>query len=114
MLMYPGSPNIQIKLLTLISDNDEIGNSVLKLVKEKEVIGISKSITSKEYYESKKQEYKVDVALKILSFLYDGSKYAEYKDTVYKIERTYLSGQYIELYLMETNIKRSDINGNNG
>lgn len=66
--MYPSSPNIKIKLLTLISDNDEIGNSILKLVKEKEVIGISKSITSKEYYESKKQEYIVDVALKILIF----------------------------------------------
>ena len=36
------------------------------------------------------------------------------KIPIYKIERTYLSGQYIELYLMETNIKRSDINGNNG
>ena len=45
--MYPSSPNIKIKLLTLISDNDEIGNSILKLVREKEVIGISKSITSK-------------------------------------------------------------------
>jgi len=112
--MYPSSPNIKIKLLTLINDVDNIGNSTLKLIKEKEVIGISKSITSKEYYESRKQEYKVDVALKIISFLYDESKYAEYNDIIYKIERTYLTGQYIELYLMETKIKRSDINGNSG
>ena len=112
--MYPSSPNIKIKLLTLINDVDSIGNSTLKLIKEKEVIGISKSITSKEYYESRKQEYKVDVALKIISFLYDESKYAEYNDIIYKIERTYLTGQYIELYLMETKIKRSDINGNSG
>lgn len=114
MFMYPSSPNIKIKLLTLINDVDNIGNSTLKLIKEKEVIGISKSITSKEYYESRKQEYKVDVALKIISFLYDESKYAEYNDIIYKIERTYLTGQYIELYLMETKIKRSDINGNSG
>lgn len=112
--MYPSSPNIQIKLLTLIDDTDNIGNQQLRFISEKEVIGISKSITAKEYYESKTQEYKVDIALKILSFLYDGSKYAEYKNKIYKIERTYIAGQYIELYLMETKMKRSDINGNSG
>lgn len=110
--MYPSSPNIKIKLLTLIDDTDNIGNHQLRLISEKEVIGISKSITSKEYYESKTQEYKIDVALKILSFLYDGSKYAEHKGLIYKIERTYIAGQYIELYLMETKMKRSDISDN--
>lgn len=93
---------------------DDIGNAKLRLVKEKEVIGINKSITSKEHYESKVSEYKVDLALKIQSFIYDGSKYAYYNELMYKIERTYLQGQFIELYLMETKIKVSDIDGFSG
>ena len=97
-----------MKLLPL---NDKIGNKGLVFVSKKEVIGISKSVTSKEYYESKKHEYKVDLSLKIQSFLYDGSKHALIDNKVYQIERTYLSGQFIELYLMETKIKVSDING---
>ena len=109
--MFPSSPNIKLKLLMLETIKDNIGNSVLRLVKEKEVIGINKSITSKEHYESKAREYKVDLALKIQSFIYDGSKYAYYNETIYQVERTYLSGQFIELYLMETKIKVSDIDG---
>ena len=90
---------------------DEIGNQGYGFISKKEVIGITKSVTSKEYYESKKNEYKVDMALKIQSFLYDGSKYAIIDDSIYQIERTYLQGQFLELYLMETKIKVSDIYG---
>jgi len=43
--------------------------------------------------------------------LYDGSKYAIINDLIYQIERTYLQGQFLELYLVETKIKVSDING---
>lgn len=110
--MFPSSPNIKITLLKLLPSTDSIGNTKLRVVTKKEVIGINKSITSKEYYESKKHEYKVDLALKIQSFLYDGSKYALYEGTIYQIERTYLAGQFIELYLMESKIRLSDINGN--
>lgn len=110
--MYPSSPNIRIMLLALDDEVDTIGNHSLTFINQKEVIGISKSITAREYYESKSREYRVDIALKILSFLYDGSKYVEYNSIIYKIERTFITGQYIELYLMETKIKRSDINDN--
>lgn len=109
--MFPSSPNIKITLLKLLPSTDSIGNTKLRVVTKKEVIGINKSITSKEYYESKKNEYKVDLALKIQSFLYDGSKYVLYEGTIYQIERTYLAGQFIELYLMESKIRLSDING---
>lgn len=109
--MFPSSPNIRITLLKITSVRDAIGNKGYQLISKKEVLGISKSVTSKEYYESKKNEYKVDVALKIQSFLYDGSKYASIDGVIYQIERTYLTGQFLELYLMETKIKKDEING---
>ncbi len=108
--MFPSSPNIKIELLRLDSIRDEIGNNKLKLNSKKSLIGIKKSVTSKEYYESKRLEYRIDLSVKIQSFLYDGSKYAKVDDIIYSIERTYLAGQFLELYLVETKIKVSDIN----
>src|SRR5690625_1365690 len=110
MLMFPSSPNIKLKLLKLDNVRDNLGNNRLKLISSRNLIGINKSVTSKEYYESKKYEYKVDLSIKVQSFLYDGSKYALVNDIIYSIERTYLAGQFIELYLVETKIKVSDIN----
>lgn len=107
--MFPSSPNIKLKLLKLDSIRDYVGNNRLKLISKKNVIGINRSVTSKEYYESKRNEYKIDLSLKIQSLLYDGSKYAKVDDIIYSIERTYLAGQFIELYLVETKIKVSDI-----
>jgi len=109
--MFPSSPNLRLTLLKLDGVQDVIGNRQLTLVSSKEVIGINLSITSTEYYESKKSDIRIDVALKIQSFLYHGSRHAMINDTVYKIERTYVSGQFIELYLVETKIKRGDIIG---
>jgi hypothetical protein len=109
--MFPSSPNIRLSLLKLNTIQDSIGNKQFMLLNSKEVIGINLSITSKEYYDSKKQDIRIDVALKIQSFLYDNSKHAIIEDIIYKIERTYLNGQFIELYLVETKMKLGDIIG---
>lgn len=109
--MFPSSPNIKIELLKLEYERDYLGNNILKLNGKKNLIGIKKSVASKEYYESKKHEYKIDLSVKIQSFLYDGSKHAKVDDIIYSIERTYLAGQFLELYLVETKIKVSDIDG---
>lgn len=109
--MFPSSPNIRLTLLKLDGVQNAIGNRQLSLVSSKEVIGINFSVTSKEYYESKKSDVRIDIALRIQSFIYDGSKHALVDSKIYKIERTYVSGQFIELYLVETKIKRGDIIG---
>ena len=109
--MFPSSPNIILTLLKLDGAQDMIGNRKLQLLTSKEVVGINFSITSKEYYESKKSDMRVDIAIKIQSFLYDGSRHALIDTKIYKIERTFVSGQFIELYLIETKIKRGDIFG---
>ena len=48
---------------------------------------------------------KFDLKVVIQAFLYDGSKYAKIKDQIYKIERTYLNGQFLELYLVSSDIE---------
>ena len=109
--MFPSSPNIKISLLKLDGITDTVGNRKLSLISSKEVIGMTFSVTSKEYYESKKSDIRIDISLRIQSFLYDRSKHAMVDSKIYKIERTYISGQFIELYLVETKIKRGEIDG---
>ena len=111
-MMFPSSPNLRVKLLKIMPNTDDIGNVIYECIGSKEVIAISKQVTSKEYYESKRENYKVDMAVKINAFLYDGSKYAIINDLLYKIERTYLNGQFIELYMMESIVKIGDLIGN--
>jgi len=109
--MFPSSPNIRLTLLKIDGVQDTIGNRKLSLISSKEVIGINFSVTSKEFYESKRTDVRIDIALRIQSFLYDGSKYVLIDSKIYRIERTYINGQFIELYLVETKIKRGDIDG---
>jgi hypothetical protein len=88
---------------------NSIGTTRYQLINAREVVGINMSISSREYYESKRSNISIDIAVKILSFLYDESKYAELSGEIYKIERTYQIGQFIELYLSKTKLKVSDI-----
>ena len=59
--MFPSSPNIRITLLKITSVRDSIGNKGYQLISKKEVLGISKSVTSKEYYESKKEKFQLQL-----------------------------------------------------
>ncbi len=112
--MFPNSANVSIRLLKTNHVSDTIGQKKLTVTHSKEVIGILFSVTSKEFYESKSLNAKIDMALKIQSILYDGSKYAIVRGVVYRIERTYLKGQFVEMYLVETNIKVGDLIDNTG
>lgn len=104
-MFSPNSPNIELTLLTIKSEVDEIGQKLNVIAKSKKVVGIQKSITQQEYQTSK--ELKVEYELKVLiqSFLYDGSKFAKLNETLYKIERTYVNGQFVELYLSSSDIE---------
>jgi hypothetical protein len=112
--MFPNSPNVRLKLLKVENQQDSIGNRVIHLVEAKEVIGISFSITSKEFYESLRKDTRVDVAVKIQSFLYDGSNLVALNQTLYNVERTYHAGHFIELYLVESKVKLGEIDGYTG
>ena len=113
MIAYPNSGNINLFLLRVKTTADELGNQVLRLVGSKEVVGMTSSITSKEHYSSKESKVLLDFKVSIQAFLYDKSKYVYVpnEDAIYKVERTYQNGMWMELYCAETQIKKEEIEG---
>lgn len=113
MIAYPNSGNISLFLLRVKTAADDLGNQGLRLVGSKEVVGMTSSITSKEFYNSKESKVLLDFKVAIQVFLYDKSKYiyVPNEDTIYKVERTYQNGMWLELSCSETQIKKEDIEG---
>jgi hypothetical protein len=114
MIAYPNSYNTSFILFRVKTAVDNLGNKAWRLVGSKEVGGVISSISSKEYYSSLQTKVLFDFKVTIQSFIYDGSKYVYFPryGKIYEIKRTYLNGQYIELYLSETPLKWEDIINN--
>ncbi len=113
MIAYPNSGNISLFLLHVKTADDDLGNQSYRLVGSKEVVGVTSSITSKEFYNSKQTRINLEFKVSIQCFLYDKSKYiyVPNEDTIYKVERTYQNGMMMELYCSETNIAKEEILG---
>ena len=111
MIAYPNSGNISLFLLRVKTDADDLGNQVLRLVGSNEVVGMTSSITSKEFFIAKESKVQLDFKVSVQAFLYDGSKYiyVPNEDTIYKVERTYQNGMMMELYCSESSLKKEDI-----
>lgn len=111
MSVYPNSYSISLFLLCVKTAADDLGNKRWRLVGSKEVGGTINSISSKEYYSAVQSSVLFDFKVSIHSFLYDGSKYVYFPryNKVYEVKRTYLNGQFIELYVRETTIKWEEI-----
>ena len=111
MIAYPNSGNNSLFLLRVKTAADALGNQSMRLVGSKEVVGMTSSITSKEFYNSKQTQIKLDFKVSIQCFLYDKSKYIYIpnEDTIYKVERTYQNGMWMELYCSETQINKEEI-----
>lgn len=107
--MFPNSPNTHLTLLNIKSTVDEIGNQAFIVFSQKEIFGITRSITQSEYQTSVMINTRFDFKVIIQAILYDGSKYAKIKNKLYKIERTYLNGQFIELYLSSSDVEVVDL-----
>ena len=113
MIAYPNSGNVSLFLLRVKTAADALGNQSMRLVGSKEVVGVTSSITSKEFYSSKESKVLLDFKVAVQAFLYDKSKYIYIprEDTIYKVERTYQNGMWVELSVSETQIKKEDILG---
>lgn len=107
--MFPNAMNTSLDLLRIVGILDSLGNKRLVIKGSKKVVGITKSITSSEYQTSVMLNVKYDFKVTINAMVYDGSKYALIKGEIYKIERTFINGQFIELYLSITDLKKSDL-----
>ena len=106
--MLPNACNTSLRLLNIVSQTDSLGNKELVIKSSKEVVGITKSITSSEFQSSVMINLKLEFKVVLQSFVYDGSKFVEIKGFIYKVERTYVNGQFIELYLTSTDYKQGD------
>lgn len=104
-MMFPNSPNTHLVLLRIINKKDEIGSSKNVVISSKNIRGNTRSITKLEHQSSASIGIKFDFKVVIQSFLYDGSKYAKINNQIYKIERTYINGQFMELYLSSSDIE---------
>lgn len=107
-MFFPNAINISLCLLNIVSSTDSLGNKELVIKSSKEVVGITKSITSSEFQTSVMMQVKFDIKIAIQSFVYDGSKFALVKGKIYKIERTFVTGNFIELYLLSTDLDEED------
>lgn len=107
--MFPNAINTSLDLLRIVGILDKLGNKSLVIKGSKKVVGITKSITSSEYQTSVMMNVKFDFKVSINAMVYDESKYALIKGKIYKIERTYLNGQFLELYLSLTDISWEDL-----
>ena len=107
-MFFPNAINISLCLLNIVSSTDSLGNKELVIKSSKEVVGITKSITSSEFQTSVMMQVKFDIKITIQSFVYDGSKFAKVKGKIYKIERTFITGNFIELYLSSTDLEEED------
>ena len=107
--MHPSSGNTKITLLKIDSITDSIGVKRVMIVSSHEVIGFTRSLTTSEYTNQTSVSKIFDFKVLIQSFLYKAEKYALINDEIYKIERTYLNGQYQELYFTSSNYKIEDL-----
>lgn len=107
--MFPNSANVTLCLLSIVNKSDALGVGRPTIIHKKEVIGNMKSITSSEYQTSMMMNVKNEIKVSIQSFLYNNEKFAELRSVIYKIDRTYINGQFIELYLSQSEYKAEEL-----
>jgi len=103
---FPNSPNIILTLLKVKKYHEkyEVTNS-------KQVVGIVRSLTRDEWKASVETKINIDYKVSLNAFLYDNEKFVKVDKTFYKVERTYVGGQFVELYLNETRLAQDDFFG---
>lgn len=107
--MFPNSPNTALTLLTIVSTKDSIGSKTNVVQSRKEIVGSLRSITKLEHQTNVSLGIEIEKKVVIQSFLYDNSKFCLIDSVLYKIERTYENGQFLELYLGKTDIEVSNV-----
>jgi len=105
--MFPNSPNTTLTLLKIKSTTDNIGIKKNIIQSSKIITGSLRSITKLEHQTSISLGIEIEKKVVIQSFLYDDSKFVKIDPKLYKIERTFENGQFLELYLVSSDIEIS-------
>lgn len=107
--MFPNSANVTLYLLAIVNKSDALGIRCPTINFKKEVIGCMKSITATEYQTSVALNVKSEIKISLQCFLYSGEKFVLLKGEIYKVDRSYQNGQFIELYLSLSDYKKEEI-----
>ena len=107
--MFPNSANVKFSLLSIVNKSDALGIRCPTVLSSHEVVGTLSSITRSEYQTSVMMDVSVYLKVKIHSFLYKNEKFCLLSDDIYKIERAYVNGMFIELYLSKSELKKEEL-----
>ena len=107
--MFPNSANVTLCLLSIVNKSDALGIRRPTINLKREIIGSMKSITSSEFQTSVALNMHSELKVSIQCFLYKGEKFALISESIYKVDRTFQNGQFMELYLSLSEYKREEL-----
>ena len=88
-------------------------NEVLTLLSERgkrDVFAGVRSIGQSEFYEASARDFAPEMKFVLRDYLdYDGEQYARYSGRVYKVIRTYLAGQEMELTVQRASVEEAGL-----
>lgn len=100
---FPNSPNTRLTLLKVEKFREKF-----KVLAAKDAIGIVRSLTRDEWKSAVETKINISIKVSINAFVYQNEKFVKIDGRYYKVERTFVGGQYIELYLGEASLQEGD------
>lgn len=107
--MFPNSANVTLCLLSIVNKSDALGIRRPTINLKREIIGSMKSITSSEFQTSVALNMNSELKVSIQCFLYKGEKLVLINESIYKVDRTFQNGQFMELYLSLSEYKKEEL-----
>lgn len=107
--MFPNSSSVTLHLLAIVNRSDALGIRCPTVMHSSLVYGSIKSITNSEYQTSLLKGVTAELKVVIQSFLYGGEKFVRIGEVIYEVTRTYINGQFIELYLSQSQYKDGEL-----
>ena len=100
---FPNSPNVRLILIAVSQNKDKYN-----VLSSKDVIGIMRSLTREEWKVSIETKIKIEIKVQVNAFSYQNEKFVQIENIYYRVERTFVGGQFIELYLSKTSLFEDD------
>lgn len=107
--MFPNAINTVLYLISIVNKSDALGVRKPTIVKKKKALGTLKSITVSEYQAGIAINKLSEIKITLQNLVYSEEKFVLLKDKIYKVDRTFMNGQFIELYLSGSEYTLEDL-----
>ena len=107
--MFPNSVNAALYLVSIVNKSDALGIRKPTIVKKNKALGTLKSITVSEYQAGIAINKLSEIKIALQNLVYSEEKFVILKNKIYKVDRTFVNGQFIELYLSESEYKAEEL-----